>query len=195
MIVGITGGIGSGKTTLCNKLREAGYLVFDTDKVARDLQNHDPEVRQLIVDLFGSRAYVENGLDRAYIASLVFKSPSLLQQLNQIVHPAVRQKFEIWVKNNYLESLLFIESALLFNSDLYKLVDKVVLVIASEATRLKRVCERDGVTEEQVKSRIVNQMSDSEMIKKSDFVIDTDKKQIHELSVSIFIDYVNHFRK
>jgi dephospho-CoA kinase len=181
MIVGITGGIGSGKSTLCNKLRELGYPIFDTDKVARQIQNEDVEVREQIISLF--------------LASVVFKNSELLQGLNAIVHPAVRKIFQSWVQAHSSEPILFVESALIFNSEFRSLVDHVILIIASEATRLKRVCQRDGLTEEQVRSRIVNQLSDAEMIQMADFVIDTDKKNIQDLSMTVLIDYVKHMRK
>lgn len=195
MIIGITGGIGSGKTTLCNKLRDAGYSVFNTDIEARDLQQNDVDVRKQIIHLLGVNAYDENGLNRAYVANLVFENALLLQKLNEIVHPAVHKRFAAWVEDHQTESLLFVESALLLSGNLKQLVDKVVLVKASEHTRLKRVCERDGLTVEQVKKRISNQLTDEDMIKQSDFVIDTDKKQIQDLSLSVFIDYIKHFRK
>lgn len=195
MIVGITGGIGSGKSTLCSRLRDIGYPIFDTDKVARQIQNEDVDVRSQIIGLFGPEAYTEHGLNRPYLASIVFQNSELLQRLNAIVHPAVRKKFESWVHENQSEQILFVESALIFNSDFRELVNHVILIIASEATRLKRVCKRDGLTEEQVKSRIANQLSDDEMIKMADFVIDTDKKNIQELSMTVLIDYVKHMRK
>lgn len=164
MIVGITGGIGSGKTTLCNRLRKDGYLVFDADVVARNIQNNDSSIRKQLIDLFGPESYTQDGLNRPFVASVVFNDTAMLEKLNAIVHPAVLVEFEKWIAENSARSILFVESAILLKGKLRPLIDKIVIVIASEETRIKRVCERDGVNEDQVRNRISKQVTNTELL-------------------------------
>ncbi|MFZ4582507.1 MAG: dephospho-CoA kinase, partial [Paludibacter sp.] len=156
MIIGITGGIGSGKSTLSTKLREAGYAVYDTDAAARRLQNENAEIRNKIIALFGAEAYTDNVLNRSYIAGIVFNQPEFLAKLNLIVHPAVRDDFKVWKKQHSSETMLFLECAILFEGEFNKLVDKIILVSAPQSIRIQRVMKRDGVTENQVLQRINN---------------------------------------
>lgn len=174
MIIGITGGIGSGKTTLANGLRSKGFLVYDSDKEARRLQNENVALRQKLMDEFGSDIYNENGLNRSKLGEIVFRDKKKLHRLNQIVHPAVMQHVESWVRENNTQKLLFIESAILFESGFDALVDKVILVTANEELRINRVVERDAISPEEVKKRISNQASDDKKLSKADIVIRTD---------------------
>ncbi len=177
MIIGITGGIGAGKSTIAEILRSMGYLVYDSDAEARKLQNENIELKQKIQSLFGSDIYNESGLNRQALAKIVFNNPELLTQLNYIVHPAVQSDFEAWVKSNSHVKALFIESAILFESHFNKLTDKIILVSASEEVRIARVVKRDGVNYEQVKERIRKQTSDEEKKKWVDVVIYTDDEK------------------
>ncbi len=187
MVVGITGGIGSGKSTLSERLREAGYSVYDTDSAARRLQNENPAIRHEIIELFGEEAYTANGLNRNYIAGIVFNQPEFLHQLNHIVHPAVRADFKEWAAQRAAEKMLFLECALLFEGEFYQLVDKIILVTAPESVRIQRVMKRNGLTSDQVLERIKNQLSDVEMAPKSDLIIDTTVTDIYKLDVSQFL--------
>ncbi|HOH55379.1 MAG TPA: dephospho-CoA kinase [Paludibacteraceae bacterium] len=174
LIVGITGGIGSGKSTLSNKLRAEGYQVYDSDKEAKKLQNEHPVIREKIQQLFGDDIYTDSGLDRKKVADLVFLNRDLLHQLNQIVHPFVREDFIKWVEQHAAEKFLFMESAILFESGFNDLVDKVILMMASEDVRIKRVVKRDGIDPEKVRARISKQLPDNEKIPFSDFIIHSD---------------------
>lgn len=187
MIVGITGGIGSGKSTLSDKLRTAGYAVFDSDSVARKLQNENAEMRQQIMALFGTDAYRNNELDRKHISGIVFKNQELLQQLNQIVHPAVRANFLEWKQKHSHHNLLFLESALLLESNFYNLVHKIILVTAPLPVRVQRVMLRDNISEQQVLDRIKNQLSDNEMASKSHVIIDSGLIDLRELDVQLVL--------
>lgn len=187
MIVGITGGIGSGKSTLSEKLRTAGYAVFDSDSVARKLQNENAEMRQQIMALFGTDAYRNNELDRKHISGIVFKNQELLQQLNQIVHPAVRANFLEWKQKHSHHNLLFLESALLLESNFYNLVHKIILVTAPLPVRVQRVMLRDNISEQQVLDRIKNQLSDNEMASKSHVIIDSGLIDLRELDVQLVL--------
>jgi dephospho-CoA kinase len=188
LVIGITGGIGSGKSTLSKRLREAGYAVYDTDSAARRLQNESAEIRQLISALFGAEAYTDNVLNRKYIAGIVFKQPELLQKLNTIVHPAVRADFKAWAQKHNCEQMLFLECAILFKGEFQKLVDKIILVKAPQVIRVHRVMKRDGVSENQVLERINNQLSDAEMAAKSDLIIDTSITDINKLDINLFLN-------
>lgn len=174
LLIGITGGIGSGKTTLSKKLRAEGYSVYDSDSEARRLQNEHPVIRKELIQLFGEDIYNNQILNRSALAKIVFGKPELLSKLNSVVHPFVKEDFELWIKKHETEKLLFQESAILFESGFNSFVDKVILMVASEDVRIARVMKRDGTTHEQVKLRMKNQMTDDEKIPKADFVIYTD---------------------
>jgi len=177
LIIGITGGIGSGKSTLSTKLRAEGYLVYDSDVEARRLQDEHPIIRKQLIELFGAEIYTEQGLNRPSLAKIVFDKKDLLSKLNFIVHPVVKADFDKWIRAHFTEKLLFMESAILFESGFNELVDKVILMTASELVRIRRVVKRDEISEEQVKSRIANQMPDELKILNADFVIHSDDGQ------------------
>lgn len=187
MIIGITGGIGSGKSTLSERLRKAGYSVYDTDSAARRLQNENAEIRKKISALFGAEAYTDNVLNRKYIAGIVFKQSELLQQLNAIVHPAVRADFKAWAQKHNGEQILFLECAILFQGEFHKLVDKIIFVTAPHSVRVQRVMQRDGVSENQVLERINNQLTDTEMVSKADLVIDTSDTNLFQMDITTLL--------
>ena len=199
IIIGITGGIGSGKSTLSERLREIGYSVYDSDLEARRLQNEHPEIQDQLIELFGEDIYNDQGLNRPVLAQLVFGKPELLAKLNAIVHPVVHTDFMNWIQSHSAENLLFMESAILFESGFNKIVDKVIVMTASENIRIARVMKRDKVTEEQVKARMLHQMADDKKIANADFVIHSDdcqplvmkmKKILDELLKSVEADKV-----
>ena len=178
LLIGITGGIGSGKTTLSNLLRTKGYQVYDADGEARRLQHEDETVRQQMIDLFGSKIYNSFGqLNRPLLAEIAFNDTDKLQQLNNIVHPAVKIDFEKWVEKYSSEKILFMESAILFESGFFKLFDKIIAVAASKETRIERVTLRDNITREQVLERMERQLPEKELLSRADFIIWTDKSQ------------------
>ena len=174
LIIGITGGIGSGKSTLSKLLRAEGYSVYDTDLEARRLQNENSAMRKKLVDLFGKDIYTEQGLNRSSLGKIVFAKPELLVKLNAIVHPLVMEDFNNWVLNRFPKKMLFIESAILYESGFNKLVDKVILITAAEDVRIDRVVKRDGVSPEHVRARMSHQLSEKEKVLRADFVIYSD---------------------
>jgi len=174
LIIGITGGIGSGKSTLSSLLRAEGYSVYDTDLEARRLQNEHSAMRKKLVDLFGKDIYTEQGLNRSSLGKIVFAKPELLVKLNAIVHPLVMEDFNNWVLNRFPKKMLFIESAILYESGFNKLVDKVILITAAEDVRIDRVIKRDGVSPEHVRARMSHQLSEKEKVLRADFVIYSD---------------------
>lgn len=174
LIIGITGGIGSGKTTLAENLRLEGFDVYDSDLEARRLQNEHPQIRKELIELFGKEIYSEQGLNRSLVAKIVFEKQELLLKLNRVVHPVVETDFKSWIAHHLSGEFLFMESAILFESKFNKLVDKVVLMTASEQLRIERVMKRDHISIEQVKARMSNQFPDEVKIPLADIVIHTD---------------------
>jgi len=169
-IVGLTGGIGSGKTTVANFFKELKVPIYIADDAGKYLMNTNSEVKAKIVSLFGEQAYNDGHLDRKYIADKVFNSPEKLQQLNEIVHPAVALDFIKW-KNKQDSSYVLYEAAILFESGGYKNCDLVILVTAPLEDRIKRLQARDKSTLEEIEARMKHQWSDEEKRKLSNFEI------------------------
>lgn len=172
--IGITGGIGSGKSTVCRLLSMAGVPCYDSDSEARRLMNSDPELIAAVEGLFGPRAYGAGGLDRGYIASRVFADGELLGRLDAVVHPAVGRDFLAWAGRQCAPYVVE-ETALLFESGAWRNVDLSVAVVAPEAQRLRRVCRRDGGDEQAVRARMAHQMGDAERIRLCDEVLLADE--------------------
>lgn len=169
-IIGITGGIGSGKSVAANILNSMGYPVYNSDDRAKILINKDSSLILKIKESFGN-VYNTVGLDRQKMANIVFNNPEKLALLNSIVHPAVGHDFDLWV-DKQSSSLVFKEAAILFETGIYKTLDKVILVTCPLPIKIKRVMERDSVSQEDVENRMKNQWSDEQKIKLSDYVID-----------------------
>jgi dephospho-CoA kinase len=174
LIIGITGGIGSGKSTLSEHLRSEGYEVYDSDLEARRLQNEHPALKKQLIDAFGEEIYTSQGLNRPALAKIVFANHEFLFKLNEIVHPFVTEDFQNWISHRSSKRFLFMESAILFECGFNKLVDKVVLMTASEPLRIKRVIKRDKVSSKEVQARMLNQFPDEMKIPLADFIIPTD---------------------
>lgn len=175
--IGITGGIGSGKSTICRIFEILGVPVFDADLNAKLIMNTDASLIAAIKDAFGAEAYYENGdLNRQYLASKVFVDQAALSKLNALVHPAAIQASRDWAERQTNPYVLK-EAAILFESGSYKDCDYNILVSAPEELRIKRVMERDAVDEANVRSRISKQMPEEEKAKLADFVIVNDGKQ------------------
>lgn len=159
--VGITGGIGSGKSTVCRMLAERGVALYDADSRAKELMSTSEALRSALIENFGAETFNAEGLNRQYLAGRVFSDAEQLRLLNSLVHPAVIADFEAWAEAQEGNYVVF-ESAILFEAGLESRVDVVVAVMAPESLRVERVMARDGHTREQVMARIKNQMSDDE---------------------------------
>lgn len=168
--VGITGGIGSGKSRVCGLLMERGVAVYDSDSRAKELMLHDESLRRTIVAAFGDECYVAGELNRRYLAERVFGDKESLQRLNSIVHPAVMADFKAWAEQQS-GSYVVIESAILFEAGLEDNVDVSVAVMAPEALRLERAMARDGASEAQIRERMRNQLSDDERSARATYAI------------------------
>ena len=170
-LIGLTGGIGSGKTTIANFFAEKGVPVYIADQEAKKLMDSDA-IKKAVLDIFGSSVFENNTIVRSKLAEIVFNDQKKLEELNQIVHPAVRSHFRNWVEENFHQEILLYESAILFESGHYKDFDYIISVIAPLESRIARVLERDNTNRESVLSRIKTQFTDAERINKSDFLID-----------------------
>ncbi len=173
-IIGITGGIGSGKTTTCEVFQELGVPVYFADLRARELMTSSQELKEKIIQVFGNQAYDGGKLNRAYLAQQVFNSKEKLSVLNGLVHPAVANDFENWVEEQKGEKYVLKEAAILFESGAYQDVDITVLVIAPESMRLERVMARDGSTKEDVLKRMKNQWTQERKLKLADHIVTND---------------------
>lgn len=189
LLVGVTGGIGSGKSTVCKIFEVLGHKVYYADERAKWLMENDAQLTQEIESLFGPEAYNEGRLDRKWIAEKVFKDQSLLSQLNAKVHPAVAADLNNWVEQHREEKILFDEAALLFEVGSYKKMDKNILVTAPEEVRIDRVVQRDTQrTSSSVKDIIDKQMLDDQKVPLADFVINNDGSQSLIRQVMIVYD-------
>ena len=171
MVVGLTGGIGSGKSTVAGMFRELGVPVYDSDSEAKQLMVSSIEVKEAIIDLLGKDAYKKGTLDRDFVAEKVFNNTELLQKLNAIVHPAVRRHFKDWVKGQTAPYVVQ-ETALIFENGSHDQYDHTILVTAPLKVRLERVMNRDGVGPKAVLERMKNQMDDAEKLNLADFCIE-----------------------
>ncbi|MBO5890670.1 MAG: dephospho-CoA kinase [Alistipes sp.] len=178
--VGITGGIGSGKSTVCRILAEHGVAVYDADSRAKELMSSSEALRAALIENFGAECFTAEGLNRAYLAGRVFSDAEQLRVLNGLVHPAVMADFEAWTEAQEGSYVVF-ESAILFEAKLEDRVDATVAVMAPEELRVERVMGRDGATKEQVLARIHNQMSDDERADRAKYgVVNIDVEDLEE---------------
>lgn len=176
--VGITGGIGSGKSTVCKVFRVIGIPVFEADVVAKQLMNSEIIIREQLINVFGSSVYLpDQTIDRKFLSGMVFNNPSLLEQLNAIVHPVVRKTFADWCQKQQSPYIIH-EAAILFESGFYKMMDKTITVVTDETERIDRVMKRNGITEEQVRQRIQNQWTDEQRIKLADYIIGNNDNEL-----------------
>ncbi|SHJ04589.1 dephospho-CoA kinase [Aquimarina spongiae] len=169
-VVGLTGGIGSGKSTIAKMFEDLGVAVYIADIEAKKLMNEDPAVKKEITDLFGEEAYRNNTLNRPFIANIVFNDSTQLEKLNAIVHPAVADHFDKW-KDRQNGNYVIKEAAILFENGGYKQCHHTILVVAPLELRISRVLNRDQSTRDEVLSRIKNQWDDDQKIPLADFVI------------------------
>lgn len=196
LLVGVTGGIGSGKSTVCKIFEVLGHYVFYADDKAKWLMNHDRELRMKIIDLFGEEAYRNGSLNREYIGGRVFNNMPLLGKLNALVHPAVARNLKEWVSENESQDLLFYEAALMFETGSHKKMSAAILVTAPEQLRIQRVLKRDvHRTEEAIRSIIDNQMDDQKKIPLADYVIDnSEEKSVIMQTLRIYDQVLSHYK-
>lgn len=175
--LGVTGGIGSGKTTVCRIFRVLNIPVFVADNVAREIMEYDPEVRTAINLIIGKDLYSTGTLDRKELARIIFNRPELLRKVNAAVHPAVLQRFDHWAETSE-SPYVIMEAAILFEAGADTLVDRVVTISAPVEERISRVMGRNELTREEVIRRINNQLEDEEREEQSYYVINNSDNEM-----------------
>ena len=170
MKVGVTGGIGSGKSTVCRLFAQKGIAVYDSDAAAKRLMQEDGALRRQLAGRFGEGTFRDGQLDRAYLAGIVFADPQALADLNALVHPVVMRDFDAWAARQE-GSYVILESAILFEAGLEGSVDKTVAVRAPRELRIERTCRRDGCGADQVVRRIAAQLDDDALSARADYVV------------------------
>ena len=185
MKIGLTGGIGSGKSYVCKLLQQHGIQVFDCDTAAKQLMRTSPTLRRQLTELIGPDTYTANGkLNKAVVAQFLLSSPSNANAIDAIVHPAVFDAFEG-------SGLDWMESAILFESGAYKLVDKVVAVVAPKEVRISRVMQRDNISREKALDWMNRQMDQDEVARKADFIVINDGETELENQIIKIIEQCN----
>jgi dephospho-CoA kinase len=175
--LGITGGIGSGKTSVCRVFVVLGIPVFSADREARELMEKDKILISKINSTIGKDLYSGGSLDRMELAKIIFNDSELLKKINSVVHPAVFEAFEKWAVNQ-TAAYVIMEAAILFESGAAKFVDKVATVVAPAEQRVERVIQRNKLSRDQVMERMRNQMGDEERIKLSDYIINNSENDM-----------------
>ena len=177
--IGITGGIGSGKTTACKVFELLGVPVFYADLVAKSIMQTDLQLKNEILIAFGPQSYSIDGLlNRPYVSSIVFKDGLQLNKLNSIVHPAVFRAFDNWIATHSDAPYVLKEAALLFESESHKMCDLSILVISPEATRIRRVIARDHISKDEIMLRMKRQFTDEQKMKLTDHMLINDESRL-----------------
>lgn len=190
-IIGLTGGIGSGKTTIARLFMAAAVPVYIADDEARKLMQSE-EIIQEIKAKFGTTIFENDILNRQKLAEIVFNNPEKLKLLNSIIHPAVKKDFDVWVLNQKQASFVIYETAILFESGSYQNCDHIITVTAPIETRIQRVMQRDNTSREQIMTRINAQWSDEQRMAKSDFVIENNTVEATKLEVDKILKILNN---
>ena len=176
--VGITGGIGSGKSTICEVFKLLGVPVFEADKEAKNLLNSNIDIRSRLTNLYGNDIYTSNGtVNRKKLAEIIFNNDIELSKVNKIVHPVVRSEYFEWLKKQDHPYIIH-EAAILFESGFYKMMNFTLLVSAPEEIRIQRVVERDNVPPGQVRKRMAKQWSDEQKRKLASLEIENDNTEL-----------------
>ncbi|MBI1837531.1 MAG: dephospho-CoA kinase [Flavobacteriia bacterium] len=172
----VTGGIGSGKSTVCKVISQLGFPVFYSDDEAKNIITTDKDLINQIQNLLGEEAYCNNQLNKTYVANKIFNNLLLKEKMNGLVHPAVRKQFEKWCdKQN--STLVFNEAAIVFETGAYKNFDASILIVSPENIRIKRIVARDHCSEIEAKLKMANQWSDEKKMNLADFIIHNDEKK------------------
>ena len=178
-LIGITGGIGAGKSTVSTICKHLGFKVYNSDQRAKEIVSEDSTIKKKLISFFGNNIYKNGVLDRKFLSDKIFNDKSSLEQINSIIHPAVKKDFNSWVINNSNEKILFKESALLLESGAYKELDKIILIVSDKNLRVSRVLNRDQKrSKKEIESIIDKQIDEVDAIKYADIVIDNNHKKM-----------------
>ncbi|MGM9817436.1 MAG: dephospho-CoA kinase [Paludibacteraceae bacterium] len=192
MIVGITGGIGCGKSVVSKIIGLMGYPVYDSDKNAKKIVDESDEIRAGLISRFGTEIYNGTKLNRKLLAEKIFSDNEARSFVNSLIHPAVLKDFIRWSELNLKKvDVVFIESAILFESGFNKYVDKILLVISTDKLRIERIRKRDNALISEIRKRIQSQIPQKELIKKSDFIIKNDEKRSLLQQIRLFLENIH----
>jgi dephospho-CoA kinase len=192
MIVGLTGGIGSGKTTIAKMFHELGVSIYIADIEAKKLMHSSKEIKEELMDTFGKKTYINGKLNRSYLSNIVFNQPEELKKINAIVHPRVGQHFKDWYAARSSEKYIIKEVAILFENGSYKQCDKIITVVAPLETRFERLLQRDKTTRAAIQSRMDNQWSDTDKIALSDYIIHNEDLEDAKAQVAKIHEEIMH---
>jgi dephospho-CoA kinase len=174
--IAVTGNIGSGKSLFCKYLSEQNFQVIEADNIAKEILSSNPRVKEKIIKEFGSDSYLNNELNRKYLAGNIFSNPVSLKKINSIVHPETIKRINELIEKVFIkEDIVFIEAALIYEADMEKLFDFVVLICADERIRKQRKIKNDDYSEEEFNKRNLNQISEEEKKKRADFVFENNE--------------------
>ncbi len=189
IIVGLTGGIGSGKTTVANMFIELGIPIYIADVEAKKLMNSSKVIKRELIQLFGTNAYSDGKINKAFLADKIFNDKDLLVEMNAVIHPKVKTHFKKWIK---IQRSLYViyEAAILFENGGYKECDYIITVTAPETVRIQRIIQRDNSTKQSVRAIMDNQWNDAKKVKLSHFVIENKElsqtaKQVKNIHLKI----------
>lgn len=169
--IGLTGGIGSGKTKVSKIFAEKGYKIFNSDEIAKMIIKNDYSVKNSIINFFGTNSYIGDDLNSRYISEIIYSDKVKLNYLNSLVHPMVFHQFEKFLKSN-LNSKILVESAILFESNFYKMLDDNILLISPKADRVSRIIKRDNINRSEIEKIMSVQWSDKKKISLATYVIE-----------------------
>jgi len=190
-VIGITGGIGSGKSYVCAVLEKMGYPIYYSDVRAKMLMNKNTEIKGALIQLLGPQTYVDNELNTAYLSSKIFNDNSLRDKVNKIVHPSVRVDFEAWKDTHQDAELIFNEAAILFETGAHVLYDAIILVFAPIEVRINRLQKRDGQSRKIIEEKIDAQWKDAKKKNLTPYHICNDGKQPIQHQIDLVIERIN----
>ena len=193
-IVGLTGGIGSGKTTVSKEFQKYSIKVYNSDLRAKFLMNNSTVLKKKLINNFGKEFYINDELNKSYISQIIFNDPTSLKLINSMVHPEVFNDFNEW-RRTLLEKFVLYESALIFETGSYKLNDFNILVTCDHDLRVKRIIKRDGINEEKINSIINNQWDDDKKIPLADYIFFNSTSKENKLKVKNLVTYFNSIFK
>ena len=193
-IVGLTGGIGSGKTTVSKEFEKYSIKVYNSDLRAKFLMNNSIVLKNKLINNFGKEFYINDELNKSYISQIIFNDPTSLKLINSMVHPEVFNDFNEW-RQSLSEKFVLYESALIFETGSYKLNDFNILVTCDHDLRVKRIIKRDGINEEKINSIINNQWDDDKKIPLADYIFFNTSNKENKLKVKNLVTYFNSIFK
>ena len=176
--VGVTGGIGSGKSFVCSVFEHMGIPVYNADNRARELMKRSPQLRESLTALLGEKAYREDELNRSYLAQILFRDPAMREKINGLVHPEVFMDFQQWVQKNQGKHYVIQEAAIIFESGADRLLDRVINVYAPVRERIQRLMSRDNLEPEEIRKRMRSQITEKERRQRADYTLVNDGKRM-----------------